>query len=106
MHNFRIKFSERLTLVVCFGLAVAFFLAGCATQNADPKTSATGVDPSQSMEITSIGLSEESDSINVVVNGVEPLTYTSVKQPLPLGSRSLFSKHALKCFANRCTIDG
>jgi type IV pilus assembly protein PilQ len=85
MHNFRIKFSERLTLVICFGLVVAFFLAGCATQNADPKTSVTGVDPSQSMEITSIGLSEESDSINVVVNGVEPLTYTSVKQPLPLG---------------------
>jgi type IV pilus assembly protein PilQ len=85
MHNFRIKFSERLTLVFCLGLVVAFFLAGCATQNADPKTSVTGVDPSKSMEITSIGLSEESDSINVVVNGVEPLTYTSVKQPLPLG---------------------
>ncbi|WP_372678440.1 type IV pilus secretin PilQ [Desulfosarcina sp.] len=37
------------------------------------------------MEITSIGLSEEPDAINVVINGIEPLTYTSVKQPLPLG---------------------
>jgi type IV pilus assembly protein PilQ len=37
------------------------------------------------MEITSIGLSEEPDAMNVVINGIEPLTYTSVKQPLPLG---------------------
>ena len=85
MHNFRIEFSKRLTLVFCLGLVVAFLLAGCATQNADRQTSAPGPDPSQSMEITSIGLSEEADSMNVVINGIEPLTYTSVKQPLPLG---------------------
>ena len=85
MHNFRIKFSKRLTLVFCLGLVVAFFLSGCATQNPDRQTSATGLDPSPSMEITSIGLSEEPDSMNVVINGIEPLTYTSVKQPLPLG---------------------
>ena len=85
MHNFRIKFSKRLTLVFCLGLFVAFLLAGCATQNADRETGVPGLDPSQSMEITSIGLSEEPDSINVVINGIEPLTYTSVKQPLPLG---------------------
>ena len=85
MHNFRIKFSKRLTLVFCLGLFVAFLLAGCATQNADRETGVAGLDPSQSMEITSIGLSEEPDSINVVINGIEPLTYTSVKQPLPLG---------------------
>ena len=85
MHNFRIKFSKRLTLVFCLGLFVAFLLTGCATQNADRETGVAGLDPSQSMEITSIGLSEEPDSINVVINGIEPLTYTSVKQPLPLG---------------------
>ena len=85
MHNFRIKFSKRLTLVFCLGLFVPFLLAGCATQNADRETGVAGLDPSQSMEITSIGLSEEPDSINVVINGIEPLTYTSVKQPLPLG---------------------
>ncbi len=85
MHNFRIKFSKRLTLVSCLGLVVAFLIAGCATQTADRQTSAPGLDPSQSMEITSIGLSEEPDSMNVVINGIEPLTYTSVKQPLPLG---------------------
>ena len=85
MHNFRIRFSKKLTLAFCLGLVVALLLAGCATQNTDRKTSAPSIDPSQSMEITSIGLSEEPDSTNVVINGIEPLTYTSVKQPLPLG---------------------
>lgn len=85
MHNFRIKFSKRLTLVFCLGLVAAFLFAGCATQTIDRQASAPGLDPSQSMEITSIGLSEEPDATNVVINGIEPLTYTSVKQPLPLG---------------------
>ena len=85
MHSIRIKFSKKLTLVFCLGLIVAFLLPGCATQDSSRKTGVTDVDPSQSMEITSIGLSEEADTMNVVINGLEPLTYTSVKQPLPLG---------------------
>jgi len=85
MHNIRIKLSEKLTLVGCIGLAVAFFLAGCATQQSDSKSGVADVDPSQSSEITSIELSEEADAINVLVRGTEPLTYTSVKQPAPLG---------------------
>ena len=85
MSNLRIKFFEKSTLVFCLGLVVVFFIAGCATQNSGRKTGVADVDPSQSMEITSIGLSEEADAINVVINGTEPLTYMSVKQPLPLG---------------------
>jgi type IV pilus assembly protein PilQ len=85
MHNIRIKLSKKLTLVFCIGMIVAFSIAGCATQSADRETGVPAVDPSQSMEITSIGLSEESDSIDVVINGIAPLTYTSVKQPVPLG---------------------
>ena len=69
----------------CLGLVVAFLLAGCASQNSGRKTGVTDVDPLSSMEITSIGLSEEDDAISVVIDGTEPLTYTSVKQPLPLG---------------------
>ena len=85
MHNFRIEFSKRLPLVFFLGLIVAIFFSGCATQNPDRKTGVTDVDPFQSMEITSIGLSEEADAMAVVINGTEPLTYMSVKQPLPLG---------------------
>lgn len=85
MHNFRIKFSKRLTLAFSIGLMVAFCLAGCATQQVGSKTGAAGDDLSQSLAITSIELSEEADSTNVMIGGVEPLTYTSVKQPAPLG---------------------
>lgn len=85
MHNFRIKITHRLTLVFRLGLVVVFFLAGCATQQSGSKTGVADVDPSQSLEITSIVLSEEADSINVLISGPEPLTYTSVKQPAPLG---------------------
>ena len=87
MHNVRIKFSKRLAFVFCVGLVVAFTYAGCATQQSGSKAKdgATGVDSSQALEITSIELSEMSDSMEVVINGPEPLTYTSVKQPDPLG---------------------
>lgn len=85
MRNFRIKFSESLALVFCIGLVVAFFFAGCTTPTSGRKTGVTDIDPSQALEITSIGLSEAANSMNVVINGTAPLTYTSVKQPLPLG---------------------
>ena len=85
MHNFRNKFSKRVILVFCFGLAVAFFLAGCATQQSGSKAGAAGVDSSPGVTITSIVLAEDSDSLDVVISGPEPLTYTSVKQPNPLG---------------------
>ena len=85
MYNFRIKFFDRLTLVFCLGLVFASFLAGCATQNSGSNIGVADVDPFPSVEITSIGLSEAVDSMNVVIDGTESLTYTSVKQPLPLG---------------------
>ena len=85
MHNFRIKFSERVILVFCFGLAVAFCLAGCATPQSASKAGTAGVDPSQALEITSIELTENIETLDVVISGPEPLTYTSVKQPSPLG---------------------
>ncbi len=85
MCNFRIKCNERITLVFCLGLIVAFLLTGCATQGKNGKTGAADVDPSSSVTITSIGLSEAADTASVVITSTAPLTYTSVKQPLPLG---------------------
>jgi type IV pilus assembly protein PilQ len=66
-------------------MIAAFFLAGCATQNSARKTGVADIDPSSSMEITAIGLTEDADSTSVVISGTEPLTFMSVKQPLPLG---------------------
>lgn len=85
MHNFRIKFLERLSCFYCVGLIIALCFMGCATQQSGPKAGAAAAGPSQSLEITSLELFEEPDAASVVIGGVEPLTYTSVKQPAPLG---------------------
>ncbi|MGA6927013.1 MAG: AMIN domain-containing protein, partial [Desulfosarcina sp.] len=45
----------------------------------------TDADPSPSTRITSISLSEAPASVDVLIQGTQPLTYTSVRQPLPLG---------------------
>jgi type IV pilus assembly protein PilQ len=66
-------------------MIVALFFAGCATQDPSRKTGVTDIDPSPSMEITAIGLTEDADSTSVVISGTEPLTFMSVKQALPLG---------------------
>ncbi len=106
MRNFRIKIFENVTLGFCLGLAVAFFFAGCATPNSGIKSGAADVDPSRSMEITSIGLSEEADSINVVIEGTDALTYTSVKQPLPLGVVLYFPNTRLNVSKNNVQSTG
>jgi hypothetical protein len=64
MRNFRIKFSENLTLVFCIGLFVALFLTACATQQSGTKAGVADVDSSQALEITSIELSEAADSVD------------------------------------------
>jgi type IV pilus assembly protein PilQ len=84
MRIFRIILLERSMLAVCLGLAVAVLFVGCATQNSGHSTGAADV-ASSSAEITSIDLSEETGAVNVRINGTQPLTYTSVKQPVPLG---------------------
>jgi type IV pilus assembly protein PilQ len=85
MYNFRIKFEKKLTLVFSLGLVVAFLLTGCATQPSGSKAGVSDVDPSKSLEITSIEVSEGDDSVDVTISGRDRLTYTSVKQPAPLG---------------------
>jgi type IV pilus assembly protein PilQ len=66
-------------------MIVALFFAGCATQDSVRKTGVADIDPSPSMEITAIGLTEDAESTSVVISGTEPLTFMSVKQALPLG---------------------
>ena len=106
MHNFRIIVSKKLTLVFCLGMAVALFFAGCATQDSGLKTGVADIDPSPSTEITAIGLSEETDATSVVIAGTEPLTYTSVRQPLPLGVVLYFPKTRLNLANTDVTSSG
>jgi len=106
MHNFRIKFLKRLARVFCVGLVVAFTYAGCATQQSGSKEGAAGVDPSQALEIASVELSERSDSMEVIINGSDPLTYTSVKQPAPLGVILYFPNTRLNASQTDIQSDG
>ena len=82
---FRIKRFERSLHAFCLGLAVAVILIGCATQPLGTPTGVPGGDSSSSLAITSVVLSEETGAVNVRIGGTHPLTFTSVKQPMPLG---------------------
>jgi type IV pilus assembly protein PilQ len=106
MRNFRIHLSRRLTLAFCLGLVVALGLGGCATQDTGQKTGLTAVDPPRAIEITSIGLSEGADAVDVVISGTAPLTYTSVKQPLPLGVVLYFPNTRLNVPSSRVASSG
>lgn len=106
MRNFRIHLSRRLTLAFCLGLVVALGLGGCATPDTGQKTELTAVDPPRAIEITSIGLSEGADAVDVVISGTAPLTYTSVKQPLPLGVVLYFPNTRLNVPSSRVASGG
>lgn len=101
MRIFRIKRSERSIHAFCLGLAIAVLLFGCATQNSGHQTGAADVDTSSSAEINSIDLSEGTGVVNVRINGTQPLTYTSVKQPVPLGVVLYFPNTRLNLADNR-----
>ncbi|MFO7646390.1 MAG: type IV pilus secretin PilQ [Desulfosarcina sp.] len=106
MRNLRIHLSRRLTRAFCLGLVVALGLGGCATQDAGQTTGLAAVDPPRAIEITSIGLSEGADAVDVVISGTAPLTYTSVKQPLPLGVVLYFPNTRLNVPSSRVASSG
>lgn len=85
MWNYRIHCFMKMTRLYYMIIAVAFSLSGCATQPSDHKTGLAEAESNLSVEITSITFSKNSETVNVEITGTQPLTYTSVKQPQPLG---------------------
>jgi type IV pilus assembly protein PilQ len=78
------KLSKTGIVVILLVTILAFF-AGCAP-NAAVKLADKGLTPSTDPKrITDISTAEDSGSVVVIVKGNQPLTYTSVKQPSPLG---------------------
>ncbi|MFH0727582.1 MAG: type IV pilus secretin PilQ [Pseudomonadota bacterium] len=75
--------------ILPFILMVVVFLGGCAStvpqkqSEAAPAVFAPATPPEK--KITAIKTAEDAESVHVVVTGSSVLTYTSVKQPLPLG---------------------
>ena len=86
MSNFRINpLKRRIALFFSLSLVVALVLSGCATQNGGRGADGSVARESDLATITSISLSDDADAVSVVITGNKALTYTSVKQPLPLG---------------------
>ena len=104
MYNFRIKSFKKL---VCYlGLVGAFFLSGCASQQTGSKFGVADKESFKLSEIKAITLNDTEDSIDVVISGAEPLTYTSVKQPDPLGVILYFPNTSLNGPENEVRSSG
>ena len=78
------KFDKRAALVI-FLLVLFGLLGGCASNKPVVNEAPNGQQLTDSKRITGITASEDESSYFVVVEGNRQLTYTSVKQNLPLG---------------------
>ncbi|MBL7179503.1 MAG: type IV pilus secretin PilQ [Desulfobacterales bacterium] len=79
-----------------FILIVVILFAGCASKQMAAKQSDKGVvEPLDPKLITQITTAEDSESFIVWVKGNRMLTYTSVKQPFPLGVLIYFPETVL-----------
>ena len=80
--------------LVILVVSMAFF-AGCASSTAVKKTEKDMEKPIEARSITDISIAEDSESINVLIEGNRLLTYTSVKQLFPLSVILYFPETAL-----------
>jgi len=88
----RIGTTAFIILIVVMLLVVA----GCASkQKAAQQPDKGVVEPAESKLITEITTDEDSESFSVWIKGNQLLTYTSVKQPFPLGVLLYFPETSL-----------
>jgi len=92
--------------------AIAIFLAtlllhfaGCASSTKTVKGQLDTAESSEPKLITDISTTEDSESSTVLVSGDRLLTYTSVKQPFPLGVLLYFPETALDNIETTYTPD-
>ncbi len=78
------KFDKRAALVI-FLIVLFGLLGGCASNKPVVNEAPNGQQLTDSKRITGITASEDESSYFIVVEGNRQLTYTSVKQNLPLG---------------------
>jgi len=94
--NCKAKTLLKKSVTGVFLLMILIFFAGCASSQMAAKQTEKG--PAEPMEpklITEISTSEDSESFMVWIKGNQLLTYTSVKQPVPLGVLLYFPETAL-----------
>ncbi len=84
--NFKINKLLQIRATAFFILIVVILLAGCASnQMATKQTEKGAVESIESKLITQITTTEDSEAFSVWIKGNRLLSYTSVKQPVPLG---------------------
>lgn len=94
--NCETKILSRMKVAVIFLLMIFILTAGCASKQMAAKQMEKGAaEPLEPKLITEISTTEDSESFSVWINGNQPLTYTSVKQPVPLGILLYFPETTL-----------
>ena len=92
--NYELK-KNRIGVLALFLIVLMVLFAGCATPKVPQPTDQDVEKLFEPKLITGISVSEDSESINVLVTGNSLLTYTSVKQPVPLSVVLYFPETAL-----------
>jgi len=93
MNNVRMKLSKTGAMAFYWAILIVFSI-GCASTATSMPENYRGKDSKLKL-ITGITAYEDGQSVNVLVNADRQLTYTSVKQPSPLGVILYFPKTAL-----------
>ncbi len=92
---YKIKESSKAGVQFVLPIIIILFFAGCASQTAViPESKDVQKAPELNL-ITDISVTEDADSIAVLIKSDRLLTYTSVKQPFPLGVLLYFPDTAL-----------
>jgi len=88
------RFLRKEALII-FLLSAAIIFAGCASKKADVEKLDDDVESAAPNLITGIIAAEDSESTTVTVRGNRYLTYTSIKQDIPLGILFYFHETGL-----------
>ena len=92
---YKIKESSKIGVQFVLLIIVILFFAGCASKTAvRPGSKDVQKTPKLNL-ITDISVTEDADSIVVLIKSDRLLTYTSVKQPFPLGVLLYFPDTAI-----------
>ena len=92
---YKIKESSKIGVQFVLLIIVILFFAGCASKTA-VKPGSKDVQKAPELNlITDISVTEDADSIVVLIKSDRLLTYTSVKQPFPLGVLLYFPDTAI-----------
>jgi len=90
------KSSKVRDIFIILLVTMMAFATGCTTTMSGKATTGQPLSSISSKRITGITTSNESGSTTVMIRGTDKLTYTSVKQPFPLGVVLYFPETAIE----------